>query len=114
MIQLQRFGRFSPFIAGGATNSLLSYLAFLAAALIAPPAIAYTVAYVFGIGSSYFINSHFVFKTAFSKTTLFAFPIVYVFQYLFGLGLLIVLVDGLHIVHWLAMLLVMAVSVPLT
>jgi putative flippase GtrA len=77
------------------------------------PEIAYTVAYVLGIATSYLINVTFVFRQKKSLRSAIKFPFVYVAQYFLGLALLSALTYyGLD--SRIAMLLVIIVSVPFT
>jgi putative flippase GtrA len=78
-----------------------------------PPEAAYSVAYVLGIASSYAINVIFVFQARGSLKTALKFPLVYAIQYVVGLAILSSLTHY-GVDSRLAMLLVIAVSVPLT
>ncbi|MFC4172892.1 GtrA family protein [Microvirga sp. GCM10011540] len=105
--------QFSKFLLGGAVNTGVTYALFVGAGQILSPSAAYTFAYILGIGLSYFINSFFVFRARASLRSALQFPVVYLVQYLTGLILLTIL-TRLGLDSRIAMLLVIAVNVPLT
>lgn len=105
--------QFVRFIFGGAINTAFTYVVFLLLEQAVSPASAYSAAYVLGIVSSYLINVTFVFRQRRSLRSAIKFPIVYVTQYFAGLTILSILTYyGLD--SRIAMLLVIAVSVPFT
>jgi putative flippase GtrA len=59
------------------------------------------------------IQSRFVFRVAPAWRTALRFPIIYLVQYLFGVSLLWILVEGLHMVRSKAALAVVIANVPL-
>lgn len=106
--------RFWRFVAVGAINTALTYALFVGAQPALGHLLAYTLAYAFGIVLSYLLNAWFVFRTRTSWHTAMAFPMVYVVQYLWGLGALYLLVDLMAWPGAVAMLAVIGSSVPLT
>jgi putative flippase GtrA len=106
----QQFGRF---VVGGAVNTAITYIAYLALEVHMAPSIAYSIIYVLGIALSYAINTYFVFRTKSSTRSGLQYPFVYGAQYLFGLALLSLL-TRYGIDSRIAMIVVIAASVPLT
>jgi putative flippase GtrA len=106
--------RFAKFIAAGAVNTVASYVLFLSACLIVPYWAAYTIAYAAGIALSYFLNARYVFAARMGIRSAAAFPLVYVAQYLLGLGLLALLVGRFAITPPLAALAAVIVTAPLS
>jgi putative flippase GtrA len=106
----QQFGRF---VVGGAVNTAVTYVAYLALEIHMTPSAAYSIVYVLGVALSYAINTYFVFRTKSSIRSGLQYPFVYVAQYLFGLALLSLL-TRYGIDSRIAMIVVIAASVPLT
>jgi putative flippase GtrA len=94
-------------------NTAASYALFLVLELVLMPALAYTIAFAAGIALGYFINAGFVFRSGRSLRTATRYPLVYAGQYIWGLGLLSLL-GGFGVPPALAMIAVIATSVPLT
>ena len=105
---------FLRFLAVGAANTAIGYALYLAAAQVMDYRWAYTTSYVLGIGSSYVLNSLFVFREPLSWRRLAAFPLVYLLQYLAGLGLLWLFVSRLGVPAEYGPLLVVPLTIPLT
>ncbi len=78
---------FSKFLLSGGINFVLTYLIYLGALLIFSYRVSYSIAYFSGIVFSYFINKLFVFEANYTKKQWVLFPMIYLFQYLFGLVL---------------------------
>lgn len=107
-------GEFARFLLAGATNTLLSYLLYLLLLEFLAYLLAYSIAYCIGIALSYFLNIYFVFKQRASLASFVKFPIVYVVQYGLGAGILWLLVDRAGMAPEIAMLGVIAVTIPVT
>jgi putative flippase GtrA len=105
---------FVRFLVGGAANTAIGYLLYLAAARVMDYRWAYTTSYLLGIGISYLINSLYVFRQPLSWRRLLAFPAVYALQYAAGLALLWLFVSRLGIHKEYAPLLVVPLTIPLT
>lgn len=110
----ERRGGWMLFVLGGGLNTGLSYAIYLALERVLPYQAAYGLAYAAGIVVSYGFNARFVFSVPLSWRGLFAYPVVYLVQYLASAGLLGMLVTGLGISRALAPLVVSAVMLPLT
>lgn len=106
--------RWLRFLCGGAANTLFTYLLYLGLIRILPYQWAYFAAYVTGIVLAYWLNARFVFKVPLSWKGLFAYPVVYLVQYVLAAVLLEALVRLGGVPPAYAPLLVTAVLLPLT
>ena len=102
------------FLAGGIANTLATLLLYWALLAVLTPHPAYAISFVAGIGLSYLINTGFVFGTRRSWANLAAFPLVYLAGYGAGALVLEVATARFGVDPWLAPLLSVAVTVPLT
>jgi putative flippase GtrA len=100
-------------IAGGA-NTGISYLLYLSMLRPFGYRIAFSIAFMAGVGVGYAINALVVFRKPVSLTTAFGFVMVYVVQYVLGLALTATLVEWLGVPAWLAPIVALAIVVPLT
>jgi putative flippase GtrA len=107
-------GRWLRFLCGGVANTLFSYLLYLGLMQVLGYQPAYLAAYVSGIVFAYWVNATFVFKVALSWKGLFAYPVVYLIQYLVAAALLEALVRFVGVPTAYAPLLITAVLLPLT
>ena len=98
----------------GGLNTLLTYALYLALLSVASYVVAYSIAYVAGILSAYYLNSRFVFRAEMSLAKVLKFPAVYIVQYVLGVGLLHLLVVTAGMDEKIAPLLVIAITVPAT
>jgi putative flippase GtrA len=105
---------FFRFLLVGGTNTVITYLLYLAVIQFFDYKIAFTVSFIVGIFIAYGLNSFFVFKTPFSWAKIAQYPLVYVGQYLIGLGLLFVAVNLLRIDARVAPLLNVVILLPFT
>lgn len=105
-------GRLLRYVVAGALNTAASYAVYLVLLPVMPYGWAYTLAFVTGIGVAYALQSRYVFGAGGSWRTFFAFPLVYVVQYLVGvLGLRLLVETGL-MSRELALFAVLVVTVP--
>ncbi len=111
---LDRMGSFARFITAGTANTLATYLLYIVLALILPYPIAYTCAYMAGIGLSYYLNTRFVFQTQMRLASAAGYPLVYLAQYLLGILLLGLLVERIGINRFFAPVIVIVASIPFT
>lgn len=107
----REFGRF---LVVGAANTLFTVLLYEALRRVLPYLAAYSIAYVAGIAIAYALSTGYVFERARTLASAMRFPLVYVAQYLLGAGLMWLLVDRLDTHPTLAVLLVVAATVPVT
>lgn len=105
---------FFRFLAVGAFNTAAGYVLYLGLLQVFGYRVAYSIAFVLGVLVSYALNTRYVFRQPFSFSKLLQFPLVYVVQYALGIALLFVLVEVLSIPAFVAPLIVVVVSVPVT
>jgi putative flippase GtrA len=105
-------GAFVRYVVVGVVNTAVTYALYLALLQVMDYGWAYTIAFVAGIGIAYALQSRFVFGAAPSLKTFFAFPLVYVVQYVVGGIALRVLVESGIASREIALFLVLAVTVP--
>ena len=108
----KRWREFALFVVFGSLNTLLSTALYLVILLFAPYPVAYTVAYICGIGMSYFLHVNFVFNERPRVASAVRYPIVYVVQYILGMLLLYVLVEIAGLAEWLAPFLIAVMMIP--
>jgi putative flippase GtrA len=94
-------------------SSILLPIYLLVALFLAYPT-AYTVSYVAGIFISYYLNARFVFREKLRLSKALQFPIVYLAQYLIGLGSLSLLIEVAHLSKFFAPIVVVVITVPCT
>lgn len=102
------------FLLGGVLNTGSTYFLFLIAASIVNYQVAFAVAFLAGVVFSYWFNATFVFRVRLRWAGLFAYPLVYLFQYVFSAALLGLLIERLSVPLGVAPLLVAALSFPAT
>jgi putative flippase GtrA len=107
----KEFGRF---LVVGGINTAFSYCLYFLFNLAVHYQLAYVLAIAGSVLFSYWLNSHWVFRTELKWKTFLSFPLVYLFQYVFGAVLLHVLVEMLGLSEWWSPLLVIIFSVPVT
>ena len=105
---------FARFLLVGLVTTVASYGLFVALELVLPYLIAYAIAYVSGFLLSYLLNTRVVFRVARSWSTFLRFPLVYVFQFVLGSLVIVLLVEWLAIAPRIAALVALAVTVPVT
>ncbi len=106
--------QFVKFVGVGSINTIVTYVLYLLLLLTANYRVSYTIAYLFGIGLSYWLNLKFVFQAKGSKKKIVLFPLVYFVQYVFGMLILYVAIDTFNISEKIAPILVIILTVPLT
>lgn len=102
------------FLIAGGLNTAVGYGLYLIMLPWIRYEIAYAIAYLLGIGTSYLLNAIFVFRQPLSLKAAFAFPLVYAAQLILGSVLLKVLVDWMGIPKQFAPLIVVVLSLPIT
>jgi putative flippase GtrA len=106
--------QFAGFLAVGASNTLVAYVAYLLLVTWLPYPIAWGIGYLLGIASGYVANAVFVFKKPLRGKSALAFFCIYLVQYLVSILLLKVALEMLMLPHWLAAMLVIMVTIPAT
>lgn len=107
-------GQAVRFLLFGGLNTAVTYAIYLLLLPTLDYVKAYGIAYVAGILISYGLNVRFVFRVVPSLRTLVLYPLVYLAQYIFGLFVLFVAVEKLFIPREYALLVSIALSIPLT
>jgi putative flippase GtrA len=97
-----------------ATNTVSTYVLFVLLLNWLPYPLSYSLVYVGGIFLAYTLNSYFVFYQPLSWRKALQYPLVYVVQYLIGLGVISFLVEGLHVDPRLGALLNVVITLPIT
>jgi putative flippase GtrA len=104
----------AAFVFFGAVRTVLGYGIYLLLVLFLAYPTAYTVSYASGIFISYYLNARFVFREKFRLSKALQFPIVYLTQYLIGLGSLYLLIEVAHVSKFFAPIVVVIITVPCT
>lgn len=102
------------FLLGGAVTFALSYGFYLGTLLVAPPSVAYSVSYGFGLIVSLAINSLFVFRSSLRTLGVVQFSIAHAVTYLTGLLAVSVFVGAFPACPKLAPLAALAISAPVS
>lgn len=105
---------FARYLVVGGLNTALSFALFVLFELFLRHQLAYTLAYVAGVAVSFVMNSKLVFRTPLSLDRAVKFPMVYVVQYVYGLAAMTVLVDLLRLHSYVAIVIVIVTSVPIS
>ena len=106
--------RFARFVAVGAANTAVSYGIYLLLLLAIDYRIAYTIAYLAGLGIGYWAHATFVFRARLGARSALAYSATYAATYLVSLGMLAVAVDYLGVPKPAAMLAALCVTIPLS
>jgi putative flippase GtrA len=109
-----RWRELAAFVFFGAVRTVLSYGIYLLLVLFLAYPTAYTVSYVADIFISYYLNARFVFREKLRLSKALQFPIVYLAQYLIGLGSLYLLIEVAHLSKFFAPIVVVVITVPCT
>lgn len=102
------------FVIGGVINTAFTFFLYLSLQIVLPYQVAYAVAFAVGIVFSYWFNAIIVFKTHISWKGFFAFPLVYLVQYLISAMLLGFFVERVGVPQRFAPLIVIALTIPIT
>ncbi len=106
--------QFIKFIGVGSINTIVTYLLYLLLLFVATYRISYTIAYIFGIGFSYWLNLKLVFREKGSRGKIVLFPLVYLVQYILGMIILYITIDKFDLPEEIAPILVVLMTIPLT
>jgi putative flippase GtrA len=109
-----RSHEFVRFLFVGFANTAITYVIYVVLALVVPYAVAYTITTALGIFISYILNARFVFRRKLSLVAALQYPIVYLTQYVLGLLLLYLLVEKADMSKFLAPIVIVAATVPVT
>jgi putative flippase GtrA len=114
LIEKLAHSEFARFLVAGLANTSLTYLLYLSINLLVQYTIAYTISYCIGIVFSYWLNSYWVFHQRWSWCKLLQYPAIYIVQYIAGLIILYIIVKFFYLSEWIAPLIVIILTVPLT
>jgi putative flippase GtrA len=113
-IRLNPWRELITFVFFGGLNTILTYgIYLLLVSFVAYPT-AYTLSYAAGIFISYSLNARFVFREKLRLSKALQYPVVYLVQYLLGLGLLYLLVEVAHMTKFIAPVVIVLITVPCT
>lgn len=109
-----KFGKLaiSRFIIAGVINTSLTYCLYVFLLMWLPYTFAYSVTYLAGLILGYVLNVYWVFETRPNINTAIKYPMIYVFNYLFGTMLMRILVELLGVDRVIAPILVTLLVVP--
>lgn len=102
------------FIAAGAANTAITFALYWLLLPVLGYARAYTAAFVLGIVIAFVLNARWVFLVKPSRRAATAFPLVYVAQWLAGLGILWLWSDVFGLPARWGVLAVVAITIPMT
>lgn len=102
------------FVLAGALNTLVTYLFYLLLLSFTPYGIAYSGAFAIGVVSGYTMNTVYVFRRPWAWNILLKFPVVYIVQYVAGMLLLAIFVNGLQVDERVAPLINVVLLLPVT
>jgi len=105
---------FYRFVFWGGVNTLAGYLVYVFLLLFLPYLISYSLAFMLSIFVSYVLNSKFVFNQELELRKAIKYPLVYANQYVLGAVSLYLLVHFLAISKFVAPLLVVVLTIPVT
>ena len=113
-LSLKHLKLYIKFTFFSAINAVLGVLIYSILLRFVEYIVAYSIAYVFSIANSYYLQTRYVFKAQRSVGKAFVYPVVYVAQYVLCLPILYILVSlmGMHKV--LALCLASALTLPVT
>jgi putative flippase GtrA len=105
-------GQFAGFLAIGAVNTLLTFMLYLLLIQVVSYRVAYSIAFVAGILFALVANAR-LFVRSITAASAARFFVFYVFSYIVSLGVVVILVEGLHVPTALAPLGAIAIMIPL-
>ena len=88
---------FIRFLLTGGLNTAVSWTIYLLLNLFLPYAVAYSIAYIFGMVFTYYLNTRWVFKVPMKWSTFMQFPVIFVIRYCLDLTVLYLLVSHLPV-----------------
>lgn len=86
---------FLRFLITGSANTVACWTVYLFFNLFFPYGVAYTIAYVFGMVFTYYVNTRWVFKVPMKWSTFLQFPVIFLIRYCIDLLVLYTLVNSL-------------------
>lgn len=114
MSKQKTFTDLIKFVIGGGINTAFTFALYYGLQIVLLYQVAYALAFATGIVFSYWFNATIVFRKPVSWKGFFAFPLVYLAQYLLSAVLLSVFVERFGIAQGVAPLVVIVVTIPVT
>jgi putative flippase GtrA len=105
---------FYKFLITGSLNTIFTYIIYLLLLIVIKYTYAYSISFVCGIVFSYIMNLKYVFSVSHSRKKILIYPLIYLFQYILSLMLLIFIVEVLRITQEIAPFIIVIVLIPLT
>lgn len=105
---------FTRFLLVGGFNTVVGQIIYILALFIMPYRWAYTVMYIFGVSSSYYLNSRFAFRSKLSLRKAIQYPLVYAVQYMLGIVLITFWIGVVGIPEVLGPPFVIVFTIPVT
>lgn len=105
---------FGRFLLSGAFNTAVTYLLYLVLLSFLPYRVSYTLSYAAGIVLAYELNRAYVFRARRSAASMAATPVIYLVQYLLGLGIVTLAVGRFGLDARLGPLVAIACTIPVT
>ena len=106
--------RLIKFLFSGVINTVITYIIYLTLLKLLSYQLSYTIAFIFGIAIAFFLNHTFVFNANKSWKSIAIFPLVYLFQYFFGVLVLWFFISFLGLDPKLGPIVVAILSLPFT
>jgi len=103
---------FLRFLITGSANTAASWLVYLFFNLFMPYTAAYTIAYVFGMVFTYYMNTRWVFKVPMKWSTFMQFPVIFALRYCLDVSVLFTLVNYAGCPEAFAPLVTIALMMP--
>lgn len=106
--------QFIRFIVVGCINTFSGYGVYLLLNIYFSYTFAFSIGYLVGLITSYFLSANWVFEAGTSIKSFVLFPLVYLVQYVISFVLLKFLIEKMHMHESLAPLLVTGLTIPIT
>jgi putative flippase GtrA len=105
---------FGRFLLAGVFNTAVTYGLYLVLLWFLSYRVSYTISYVAGIALAYELNRGFVFRARRSAASLAATPLIYLLNYLIGLGIVSLTVGGFGLDARVGPLIAIVCTIPVT
>lgn len=105
---------FARFLLSGAFNTGVTYVLYLVLLVFLPYRVSYTISFVAGVVLAYEVNRAYVFRSRRSATSMVATPLIYLLQYLLGLGIVTLAVGCFGLDARLGPIIAIICTIPVT
>ncbi len=106
--------KFIKFIGAGVINTVVSYLLYVVLVLFLNYQVSYAIAFVFGIVSSYILNTKYVFQVEQTIKKFILFPLVYLIQYFLGAFMMNITIEIIGISKFFAPIIITLCLIPVS